>query len=121
MKAGRGVLNNRVVVALWTVQAVTVLFVVVSVAMWMALVAGVPDDDAALGGLGVFFLAVLVLALFAECRLYVLHILSIGIYVRLQVAKGLSWAMLLLVLLESSFGVESAGIKVFVDAAKKLV
>lgn len=117
----RDVLNNRIVVSLWTIQVVTVLFVVVSMSIWMGLVTGMPHDDAALGVLGVFSLAMLMATLFAEFRTYMLHILSIEIYVRLQVAKVASWAMVLLILLESSFGVESAGIKVFTEAAKKLM
>lgn len=117
----RDVLNNRIVVSLWTIQVVTVLFVVVSMSIWMALVTGMPGDDAALGFLGIFFLWMLMLTIFAECRLYMLHLLSIGIYVHLQVAKVTSWAMVLLILLQSLFGLEDAGIKLFVEAAKKLM
>jgi hypothetical protein len=116
----RDVQNNRIVVSLWTIQVVTVLFVVVSMSIWVALVTGMPLNNTVLGGLGVFFLAVLMTALFAEFRLYVRHVLSIEIYLRLQVAKAISWAMVL-ILLESSFGAEGAGIKVFTEAAKKLM
>jgi hypothetical protein len=118
---GRDVLNNRIVASLWTIQVVTVLFVVASLLIWMALVTGMPLNDAALGVLGIFFIAVLMATLFAEFRLCVCHVLSIEIYVRLQAAKAVSWAMVLLILLEPSFGVEDAGIEVFMDAAKKLM
>lgn len=118
---GRDVLNNRIVVSLWTIQVVTVLFVVASLLIWMALVTGMPLNDAALGALGICFIAVLMATLFAEFRHYVCHVLSIEIYVRLQAAKVVSWAMVLLILLEPSFGVEDAGIEVFMDAAKKLM
>jgi len=116
----RDVLNNRIVVSLWTIQVVTVLFIVGCMSILMALVTGM-RIDAALGGLGISFLVMVLATLFAEFRLYMLHTLSIEIYVRLQVAKVASWAMVLLILLESSFGVEDAGIKVFMEAAKKLV
>jgi hypothetical protein len=116
----RDVLNNRIVVSLWTIQVVTVLFVVGCMSILMALVTGM-RVDATLGVLGMCFLVMVMATLFAEFRLYVLHILSIDIYMRLQVAKASSWAMVLLTLLESSFGVEDAGIKVFMEAAKKLM
>jgi len=116
----RDVLNNRIVVSLWTIQVVTVLFIVGCMSILMALVTGM-RIDAALGGLGISFLVMVLATLFAEFRFYMLHTLSIEIYVRLQVAKVASWAMVLLILLESSFGVEDAGIRVFMEAAKKLV
>jgi hypothetical protein len=118
---GRDIVNNRIVVSLWTVQVVTVLFVVVSLSIWLALVAGVPTDDAALGALGIFFLGMLMATLLTECRLYMLHILSIEVYVRFQVTKAISWAMTLLIMLEACSGNEDAGVRVFIEAAKKLM
>jgi hypothetical protein len=118
---GRDVLNNRIVVSLWTIQVVTVLFVVVCMSMWMALATGIPIDDAAQGVLGIFSLLIATATLIAEFRLYILHVLSIEIYVRLQVTKVISWAIVLLILLQSSFGVKDEGIKVFMEAAKKLM
>jgi hypothetical protein len=118
---GRDVLNNRIVVSLWTIQVVTVLFVVVSMAIWLALGTGIPLDNPGLVVLGIYFLAILMATIFAEFRLYVLHILSIEIYLRLQVVKVISWAMVLLIVLEAASGVEDMGIKVFMEAAKKLM
>jgi hypothetical protein len=118
---GRDIVNNRIVVSLWTVQVVTVLFVVVSLSIWLALVTGVPTDDAALGLLGIFFLGMLMATLLTECRLYILHILSIEVYVRFQVTKAISWAMTLLIMLEACSGKEDAGVRVFIEAAKKLM
>lgn len=89
--------------------------------IWMALVTGIPIGDAAMGALGISFLAVLMATLFAECRLYMRHILTIQIYVRFQVAKAISWAMVLLIMLKACSGVDDAGIRVFRDAAKKLM
>ncbi len=119
--AGRDRLNSHIVVSLWTIQAVTVLFVVVSMSIWMALVTGTPSDDVGLGIWGIAFLAILATTLFAECRAYTRRILTIEAYVRLQVSKAVSWAMVLLILLEACSGVEDAGIRVFMEAAKKLM
>jgi hypothetical protein len=118
---GRDVVNNRIVVSLWTIQVVTVLFVVISMSIWMALVTGVLIDDVTLGAVGIWFLVFLMATLFAECRAYIRHVLSIEVYVRLQVAKASCWATVLLVLLEACSGVEDAGFQVFVEAARKLM
>jgi hypothetical protein len=115
-------LNTRIVVSLWTVHVVTVLFVVVSLSVWLALFNRVVIDYAGLRITAMVFLdLLLIFCLVAEFRFYVRNVLNITTYMRLQILKAAFWMMFLYMLLGAASGVDDEGIQIFREAAKKLL
>lgn len=114
--------DGGILIALWTIQVVTLLFVIVSVSVLLALVSSVLHDVAGVRIVGVAFLAMLlIISLCAELGFYVRNSMSVMTYMLLQTAKAGFWATFLCLLLDAASGLVHAGIPVFREAAWKLL
>lgn len=120
--AGREPYDDRVVVALWTVQLATMVFMA-GFTVWITRTNDAIHDDQA--GLRITATAILtpllLYPLIAECRRYFQRSLSTAVYLRLQLVKATLCAFLLSLLLATVSGVGEEGMQIFRDAAKKLM
>lgn len=120
--AVRDLYDDRIVVALWTVQLATVIFMAVFTVWITRNNDAIHDNQAGLRITATAILTPLLLyPLVAECRRYFQRNLRAAFYLRLQAIKTTLWAFLLYLLLATVSGVGQEGIQIFRDAAKKLM
>ena len=120
----RDILDDRIVVPLWTIQVVSVLFTV-ALTIWMTLANDIEiltDSQVWARFMATILLVPLVLLpLLVESRLYIRRVLSATTYLRLQSIKIVLWSLLLYIILVTVSGWGEEGIRIFRGAAEKLM